>query len=101
MIFAALLLALAAGQQAEPQQEILEHKTQIEGVNKLSARALLKAAVDEEADLVKNGFRRAEVDDMAFQMEMYALSQGFPRARVRWTTEVRDKVLYANFRVEE
>ena len=40
MIFAALLLALAAGQQAEPQQEILEHKTQIEGVNKLSARAL-------------------------------------------------------------
>ena len=101
MIFAALLLALAAGQQAEPQQEILEHKTQIEGVNKLSARALLKAAVDEEADLVKNGFRRAEGDDMAFQMEMYALSQGFPRARVRWTTEVRDKVLYANFRVEE
>lgn len=97
MILATLLLALAAPQ--EP--EVRRHEVHFEGVSKLNERALLKAAVDEETDLVKNGFRRAEVDDMAFQMEMHALEKGYPRARVRWETEQRNEVLHLTFRVQE
>lgn len=108
MIFATFMLLAGALQQpdtppvsAEQSAAVTRHEVQIEGNNKLSARDLLRAATDEEADLIKNGFRRAEVDDMAFQMEMYALAQGYPLARVRWKADVRDRVLYATFQVAE
>lgn len=97
MLLSFLLAAVCATQQAE----ITQHRVVIEGAENLSSREMRKAAVDEEADLVKNGFRRAEVDDMAFQMEMYALSKGYPQARVRWTTEVDGDTLVATFLVKE
>lgn len=107
MILAFCALLSAAWQEpAEPQTEspvqaIREHKLHFEGLDALSERELTRSAVDEESDLVKNGFRRAEVDDMAFQMEMHALAMGYPIARVRWKTEVKDGVLHATFLVSE
>lgn len=102
MIALALLLACPLwAQEPAPAGEVKDHEVRIEGTQRLSARDLRKAAVDEEADLVKNGYRRAEVDDMAFQMESFALQRGFPSARVRWSTEIQDGVLVATFRVQE
>lgn len=116
MILATLTLVASAWQQPETppveappiseqqpaeSEAATQHEVHIEGNVKLSARDLLRSAVDEEGDLVKNGFRRAEVDDMAFQMEMYALAQGYPMARVRWKVEVRERVLHATFMVAE
>jgi outer membrane protein insertion porin family len=88
-------------QQPASSEAATRHEVHFEGNAKLSARDLLRAATDEEADLVSNGFRRAEVDDMAFQMEMYALALGYPNARVRWKAELRDRVLHATFLVTE
>ncbi len=96
MIGALLTLALGLAWQ---QPESLE--THFEGLSALTARDLLRAAVDEQADLVRNGFRRAEVDDMAFRMESHARDQGFPFARVRWDYRIAGSVLHATFKVEE
>jgi outer membrane protein assembly complex protein YaeT len=104
MMLAAFTLFACAWQQPEAPANpgvATRHEVHFEGLSHFSARELLRAAIEEEADLVKNGFRRAEVDDMAFQMEMYALAQGYSIARVRWTSEVRDSVLHATFRVSE
>jgi len=101
MILTVLLGVLVIVQEPATKPQIENYKLDFIGLDMLSERELLRAAVDEEADLVKNGYRRAEVDDMAFQMEMRAHALGYPFARVRWQSEVRDAVLHATFEVNE
>ncbi len=104
-LFAAFLLSPLSALQgvADPVQEpqIDDLKIQFEGNESFSNSDLRKAAVDEESDLVKNGYRKAEVDDMAFQMEAYLISMGYPFARVRWQYEVKEQTLHATFVVKE
>ena len=87
--------------ESEQSAAIDDLKIHFEGNEVFANSDLRKAAVDEESDLVKNGYRKAEVDDMAFQMEAYIISMGYPYARVRWQYEVEEQTLHATFKVSE
>lgn len=87
--------------QPEQSGEVNKLKINFVGNQAFSNSDLRKAAVDEESDLVKNGYRKAEVDDMAFQMEAYLISMGYPYARVRWQYEIKEQTLHATFEVSE
>jgi outer membrane protein insertion porin family len=97
LIFALLLSATAPAQE-QTVKDLKIHFTGSEAIPRADYRA---ASVDEESDLVKNGYRKAEVDDMAFQMEAYAINMGYPFARVRWQYEVKDGTLHATFDLNE
>ncbi len=93
--------AATVSKQSEQQNEIDGLKIHFSGNENFSDADLRKAAIDEESDLVQNGYRKAEVDDMAFQMEAYVISMGYPYARVRWQYEIKEQILHATFDVSE
>lgn len=102
MSAAALLLVLAAA--PAPAQEpapVTGYELHFEGNTSVPSRELERAAIDELADLVRNGYRRADVDDAAFVMESWYRAQGWPDARVRYRTTRGDGLLVATFLVEE
>jgi outer membrane protein insertion porin family len=100
LFFAFLATASTAAQVEDvPKTDALE--VHFNGNQNFSASDLRKSAIDEESDLVNNGYRKAEVDDMAFQMEAFIISMGHPFARVRWNYEIKGQTLHATFGVSE
>jgi len=77
------------------------YKIVFRGNQALNERALRKAAVDELTAFEKQGQRRSDVDDAAFQMELTYRKDGYAFAAVDYQIEQVAGELVVTFTVEE
>ena len=73
----------------------------ITGNSHFTEKDLLKAAATELQNFKQRGYRKADIDDGAFQMRAAYLQAGFAFAFVDYKYEKKDKFLQVTFEVEE
>ena len=73
----------------------------ITGNSNFSEKSLLKAAASEMQMFEQRGFRKADIDDAAFQMRAAYLQAGFAFAFVEYSYEQQANLLNVTFKVEE
>ncbi|GAB4264558.1 MAG: outer membrane protein assembly factor BamA [Deferrisomatales bacterium] len=76
-------------------------RVRIQGSRALGDQALRKAAADELRDLEEKGYRPADADDAAFQMELAYRNRGYPFASVAFRVEKTPRGAEVTFTVEE
>ncbi|MEW6742137.1 MAG: outer membrane protein assembly factor BamA [Planctomycetota bacterium] len=96
-----LLITLLLGHPLQEAPRFSKVTIAFQGNKRLTDRELQRVAVDELADFEKRGWRRAEVDDAAFQMETLYREKGFPFASVSYTYLPNGDRLTVTFVVEE
>ncbi len=82
-------------------QENQPYTLTITGNSHFSEKDLLKAAAAELQMFKQRGYRKADIDDAAFQMRLTYLQAGFPFAAVDYSYEQKDNVLRVVFTIEE
>ncbi len=116
ILLSALIPAVNIAQEAsnQQQQEATEkhsdlqanHKKQpytltITGNTHFSEKDLLKTAAAELQMFEQRGYRKADIDDAAFQIRSGYLQAGFAFAFVDYTYEQKDTLIQVTFKVEE
>ena len=93
----------SAEQPASPQANLqdLPYALTITGNSHFSEKSLLTAAATELQMFEQRGFRKADIDDGAFQMRSAYLQAGFPFAIVDYTYEQQANLVNVTFKVEE
>ncbi|MBU0480555.1 MAG: outer membrane protein assembly factor BamA [Proteobacteria bacterium] len=83
------------------QQELPPYTLGVSGNAYFSQKELLKSAAAELQKFRERGYRKADIDDAAFQMRSAYLQAGFAFAAVDYTYEQQDGHVQVDFRVEE
>ncbi len=93
----------APGEVSSPsvKQENSPYILTISGNSHFSEKDLLKAAAAELQMFKQRGYRKADIDDAAFQMRLTYLQAGFPFAAVDYSFEQKDNLLRVVFTIEE
>jgi outer membrane protein insertion porin family len=85
---------------ARPQQD-KPYTLSINGNKHLTAKELLKAAALELQLFEQKGYRKADIDDAAYQMRTAYLQAGYAFAQVDYTYEHQNDKVAVEFRVDE
>lgn len=78
------------------------YRLEFEGLDTYSEDQLIRSALADLNDFVKDGYRKSAIDDAAYAIERHYRDRGFPFARVEYTYEAEPGALpLARFLIEE
>lgn len=94
---------VAAGELSSPPAKVQtqQYVLTITGNSHFAEKDLLKAAAAEVEMFKQRGYRKADIDDAAFQMRLAYLQAGFAFALVDYTYEQKGNVIRVQFNIEE